>query len=208
MRKAETAAYATRTLRCMLAACVPMLAAAAPAANTAAGSAATRYTLDAAHSTLEYQFVQAGARNKGLFHKFAVTLSFSPSALPQSRLEVVVETASLDTGDQDRDDTMRSADLLDVAQYPQARFSATSITRTAAGYDAAGKLTIRGVTRVAHVPFTFRSSEQQGRSVGYLAGKLLLHRLDFGIGQGEWKSTDGVGNDVTVSYALQLLPAR
>jgi polyisoprenoid-binding protein YceI len=84
---------------------------------------------------------------------------------------------------------------------------ATQITRTATGFDAVGKLTIRGVARDQHIPFTFRTANEQGHAVGYLAGKTTIHRLDFGVGQGEWKSTEWVGNDVTVSYTLRLLAA-
>jgi polyisoprenoid-binding protein YceI len=165
-----------------------------------------RYTLDPAKSTLEFQFVQAGAQNKGKFVKFPVTLDFSPDSLGASKLDVTVDTTSLDTGDKERDDTLRSADLLDVAKYPQAHFISTQITKTSAGYDALGKLTIRGVTRDAHVPFTFRTAQEQGKSVGYLAGKTTIKRLDFGVGQGDWKSTEWVGNDVSVSYSLRLVP--
>jgi polyisoprenoid-binding protein YceI len=40
--------------------------------------------------------------------------------------------------------------------------------------------------------------------VGYMSGKTTLRRLDFGVGQGDWKATDQVGNDVGVSFALRL----
>jgi polyisoprenoid-binding protein YceI len=46
----------------------------------------------------------------------------------------------------------------------------------------------------------------QGRSVGYLAGRMTLKRLDFGVGQGQWQSTEWVGNDVTVRYSVELVP--
>ena len=48
---------------------------------------------------------------------------------------------------------------------------------------------------------------EQGASVGYMTGKVTIKRLDFGVGQGEWKATDQVGNDVVVSFALRLTSA-
>ncbi len=165
-----------------------------------------RYILDPAKSTLEYQFTQAGALNKGRFNRFAVTLDFSPDALSAARLDVVVETSSLDTGDRERDETLKGPDLFSIAKFPQSRFTSTQITRTANGYDAAGKLTLRGVTRDIHIPFTFRTTEEEGRTVGYLLGKTVLKRLDYAVGQGDWKSTEWVGNDVWVSYSLRLSP--
>jgi polyisoprenoid-binding protein YceI len=173
----------------------------------AADAAPARYTLDPAKSTFEYQFTQAGALNKGKFTKYTVTLDFSADSLATSKLDVVIDMNSLDTGDKERDDTLKSADLFAVAKYPQARFTSTQITKTASGYDAVGKLTIRGVSRDAHVPFSFRTADEQAKAAGYLLGKTTVKRLDFGVGQGDWKATDQVGNDVSVSYSLRLVPA-
>lgn len=169
-------------------------------AATGALAADAHYTLDPAKSTLEYQFTQAGALNKGKFTKYTVTLDVAADA--PSKLDVVIEMASLDTGDKERDDTLKTADLFSVAKFPQSHFTSTQITKTANGYDAAGKLTIRGVTKDVHVPFTFSAAN------GSLIGKVSLKRLDYGVGQGDWKATDQVGNDVTVSYALKLVPGH
>lgn len=183
-------------------------AAAAPAPAPATATAVvTRYTLDQARSTLEFAFTQAGALNKGHFGRFPVSMDFSADNLAASRLEVGVEVNSLDTGDKDRDDTLRGADLFSVAKFPQAHFSASQIVKTAAGFEASGKLTIRGVSRDTRVPFTFRTAPEAGAMVGYMNGKLTIRRLDFGVGQGDWKATDQVGNDVTVSFALRLTAA-
>jgi polyisoprenoid-binding protein YceI len=179
----------------------------AGAARAADAAPATRYTLDQTKSTLDFQFMQAGAQNKGKFTRFPVTLDFSPENLAGSKLDVVIEMASVDTGDKERDDTLKGADLFSVAKFPQAHFTSTQITKTANGYDAAGKLTIRGVSHDIHVPFTFKTADEQGKPAGYLLGKTTIKRLDFGVGQGEWKSTEWVGNDVAVSYSLRLVPA-
>jgi len=187
--------------------CVAVATSMAGIARAADTASVTHYTLDQAKSTLEFQFVQAGAQNKGKFTRSPVTLEFSPDNLAASKLDVVVETGSLDTGDKERDDTLKGADLLAVAKFPQARFTSTQITKTANGYDAAGKLTLRGVSRDIHVPFSFRTADEQGKPAGYLLGKTTLKRLDFGVGQGDWKSTEWVGNDVSVSYSLRLVPA-
>jgi polyisoprenoid-binding protein YceI len=176
-------------------------------ARAADAAPPTHYTLDQAKSTLEFQFVQAGAQNKGKISRLAVTLDFSADNPAASKLDVVVETGSLDTGDKERDDTLKGADLLAVAKFPQARFTSTQITKTANGYDAAGKLTLRGVSRDIHVPFSFKTADEQGKPVGYLLGKTAIKRLDFGVGQGDWKSTEWVGNDVAVSYSLRLTPS-
>jgi len=174
------------------------------AAGTASAPPITHYVLDAGKSSLEFTFQQAGAQNKGKFTRFAVNFDFSPDNLAGSRLEVTVEIGSLDTGDKERDDTLRGADLFAVAKFPQAHFAASQFNKTAGGYEALGKLTIRGVMRDARVPFTFRTADEHGVAVGYMSGKTTLRRLDFGVGQGEWNSTEWVGNEVGVSFALRL----
>jgi polyisoprenoid-binding protein YceI len=171
-------------------------------------AAATHYSIDPVKSSLEFQFVQAGAQNKGKFTKFPVTVDAAPDGSGVSRLDVTVEMGTLDSGDKERDDTLRGADLFDVAKFTQSRFTATQITKTANGFDALGKLTLRGVTRDQHVPFAFRTANEQGHAVAYLTGKTTIHRLDYGVGQGDWKSTDWVGSDVTVSYNVRLVAAQ
>lgn len=196
-----------RTFVLMLLLAATAAAAPPPAASPAANAAGRHYTLDPAKSTLEFTFLQAGAKNTGRFPRFQVSLDF-PGADPQGgRLEVTVEVAALDSGDKDRDETLKSDELFATAKYPQAHFVATRIVKTAGGYDAEGALTIRGVSRDAHVPFTFRETSEGGAGVAYMAGKTVVRRLDFGVGQGEWKATDQAGNEVTVSFNLRLISA-
>jgi len=175
--------------------------------TSVAGAAQALYSVDAAKSTLEFGFVQAGAHNTGRFPKLAVNFNFDTDNPAAARLEVTVEVAALDTGDQERDDTLREPDLFNVAKFPQAHFAASQISKTAAGYDASGTLLLRGVSRPMHVPFTLRSVTEQGRRVLYMTGKTLIRRLDFGVGQGDWKSTEWVGNEVTITFNLRLLAA-
>jgi polyisoprenoid-binding protein YceI len=198
---------ATRKLLVTAALAGATLATSWSAAAADAAASVAHYVLDPTKSTLEFTFTQAGAQNKGHFARFPVSFDFSPANLAASRLEVTVEVGSLDTGDEERDGTLRGADLLAVAKFPQAHYLATQITRTAAGFEAAGKLTLRGVTRELRVPFTFRTATENGVAVGYMSGKTTLQRLDFGVGQGDWKATDQVGNEVGVSFALRLSAA-
>jgi len=192
---------ASGALECGYTAAPPAAAPAAPAA------VASHYTLDPAKSSLEFTFLQAGAKNTGRFPRFAATLDCSGADPAGGRLEVTVEVTALDTGDKDRDDTLRSDDLFAVAKFPQAHFLATRIVKTAGGYEAEGALTIRGVTHDTKVPFTFREGSEGGAAVGYMTGKTVVRRLDFGVGQGDWKATDQAGNEVTVSFALRLTRA-
>lgn len=186
-----------------------LLAAALPtfAATSTAPAGVTHYTLDPTHSALKFQFKQAGADSQGRFRKFGVVLRFSDGNLDASKLEVTVDVNTIDTGDEERDDTLRGPELFNVAKFPQASFSASKISRVAAGrYEATGTLTIRDVARTVRVPFAFRTANEQGVSAGYMTGRVTINRLDFGVGQGEWKATDQVANEVEITFGLRLAP--
>jgi polyisoprenoid-binding protein YceI len=177
-------------------------AAAAGALATTALAGPTSYNADPAASRLEFTGVQAGADFKGVFHKFAATVNFEPEALADSRIDVQIDMSSEDSKDKDRDSTIRSADIFDVAHFPSAHYVTKSITKTAAGYSAVGSLTLRGVTKDVPIDFQFAAASAGAK----LEGTAKLKRLDFGVGQGDWKSTDQIADAVRVSFSLTLKP--
>ena len=165
-----------------------------------AGAADAGYTADAASSRLAFTGVQAGAEFTGVFRKFTATVEFSPDALAAAHIDVLIDLSSEDSGDKDRDGTMRGADVFDVAHFPTAHYLAKSFARTASGYTAVGSLTLHGVTKEVPIAFKFAPAGA-GAS---LSGTALLKRLDFGVGRGDWKNTDWVADTVKVSFSLSL----
>jgi len=151
-------------------------------------------------SELRFRATQAGARFEGRFADFDASIVFDERDLAGSRFDVTITLASTDTRDADRDGVLKGPDFFHVGRYPQARFVATKFRRTGTGYVADGELTLRGVTRPVAVGFTLARSG----SGATLTGSALLRRLDFGVGQGEWRSTDSVGNEVEVLFTLKL----
>ena len=167
-----------------------------------AGGPAIRYAADPGTSRLEFSGVQAGAEFKGVFHKFTATINFAPDALTDARFDVEIDLNSLDTMDEDRDSTMRGADIFDVAHFPTAHYVTRSFIKTTSGYTAIGALTLRGVTKDVPIDFQFAATGGGAK----LSGAAKLKRLDFSVGQGDWKSTKSVADDVNVSFALLLKP--
>lgn len=179
-----------------------------PVASAAAPAPAVKYTLDPAGSMLRFSFEQAGAANNGRFGKFTSDITFSADNLNASKIDTTVDVTSLDTGDKERDDTLKGADLFDVAKFPKARFVSSKITLAGASrYEAQGKLTIRNVTKDVKLPITFQTKQERGKLVGFMTGRLTIKRLEYGVGQGEWKSTEWVKDDVLVSFSLKLIPS-
>jgi cytochrome b561/polyisoprenoid-binding protein YceI len=172
-------------------------------------SAATAYAVDPAASKLGFVVTQSEGDVIGQFGKFQASIAFAPEDLPGSRFDVTVDTTSVDTGDDERDTAIKDVDLLDVAKHPAARFVSTSFRHKGGNqYEATGKLTLRGVTRDIRLPFTWQPAQQAGRKAAHLEGETTVNRLDFGVGQGDWKETDLVGNAVKVRYSLTLTPGR
>jgi polyisoprenoid-binding protein YceI len=170
-------------------------------AMCAAGAAAS-YTADPQQSRLEFVGVQAGAEFKAAFHKFTAAVDFAPDALASSRFDVQIELNSVDSKDKDRDTTIRGPDIFDVAHWPTAHYLTRSFTKSAVGFTAIGALTLRGVTKDVQIDLQFTPVAAGAK----LEGSAKLKRLDFGAGQGDWKSTEEVADAVKVNFVLLLKP--
>lgn len=174
----------------------------APKGTTAV--AATKYVQAATGSSLVFGFDQAGAASEGSFKKFTTALSYDEKNLAASTLNVTVQIDSIDTQDADRDTTLKSADLLDASKHPTATFVANSLEKTASGIQAVGKLTLRGVTKDLRLPLTIKPA-----AAGLeLSGATSIKRLDYGVGQGDWKSTESVGDEIKLTYKVALAKAK
>ena len=179
----------------------PVLRAAGP---TAASPSA--WTADPARSTLEFTFVQAGAKSTGRFARFTANIDFTAANPGAGRFDVNVDIGSVDTRDKDRDTQLRAPELFDVMKFPRAQFEAGSFVAKGDTFEGSGKLTLRGVSRDVPLTFTFATLTESGQPVAYLKGTATLKRLQFGVGQGEWKSTEWVEDDVQVAFDLRLQP--
>jgi polyisoprenoid-binding protein YceI len=182
-----------------------LLTGSASAADPAGGApGGTKYQQANSGSSLTFTFTQLDAASTGQFKTFATELRYDEAHPEQGSLVVRVMIDSLDTQDGERDGTLKGADLFDAKKYPAATFAANSLVRNATGgLEAVGKLTIRGVSRDLRLPITLKPTANGME----LSGQTTIKRLDFGVGQGEWKSTDSVGDDVKIQYKVALVKA-
>ncbi|HEX5057282.1 MAG TPA: YceI family protein [Gammaproteobacteria bacterium] len=170
----------------------------------ATDTAAADWRLLPAKSSLVFIFGQAGTDEKGQFHSFPSQLKFGADALEQSGFDVKVDMKSVDTGDKDRDEILLSKDMFDVKQWPQAHFKTFKIEKHGENeYQADAELTIRDQTRPLPFPFRLVISEEQGKQVFRLQSEVTFNRLDFGVGQGEWKATTWIPDPVKVIVDIQ-----
>src|SRR5712672_1944753 len=116
--------------------------------NTTA-AATTTWNIDPAHSVAEFKVKHMMISNvKGQFAKVSGVLTLDESELTNSRVEAVIEAASLETREAQRDAHLKSADFFDVEKFPTLSFKSTRIGPVRNGeISVEGGLTIRGVTR-------------------------------------------------------------
>ncbi len=172
------------------------------AALAVAAGQPVKYVLDPGSSLLRFNFEQAGANNTGRFGKYAADVVFSADNLAASKIDVSIDVASLDTGDKERDDTLKGADLFDTTKFPKARFVSSKITMNGAGrYEATGKLTIRNVTKDFKLPITFQTKEEKGKTGGI--PRRSRDREASGIRRGSGRmEVDGVGEGRRARHLL------
>jgi polyisoprenoid-binding protein YceI len=159
-------------------------------------------------SSLVFTATQEGAEFAGRFHKFSVSLETHPTADGVALLAIssIIQLGSVDTQYQDRDDTLIQEDWFNVAVWPEARFSSTTITATGNGrFVADGELSLRDVRQA--VPVILELTIEDNGERGTLRGTAQLNRLEFGVGQGDWASTEWVGDVVEVEFDLYILRA-
>jgi polyisoprenoid-binding protein YceI len=174
---------------------------------------AMRWNIDPTHTSIEFSVKHLGiATVRGRFRKFDAVAEAGPDG-QLKRVEATIEAASVDTGVDQRDDHLRSADFFDVAKFPQIRFLSTRIEPKGAGESLiTGDLTLRGVTRP--VNFTL---EQGGaikdpwgnqRVASTATGK--LSRKEWGLIWNQLLELGGVAvsDEVKFTFEVQVVAAQ
>ncbi len=151
-------------------------------------------------SDVVFTATQYGQDFEGVFEIFDGKINFHPEDLESSSVHIVIDVASINTGSDERDVQAVSADWFNVDTYPKAEFSAHKFSKDANGeYVAYGNLSLRGVLLPVEFPF-FLDIEGDRAT---MQGHVTLSRLDFGIGQREWQSTDTIGGRVDVKIKIE-----
>ena len=150
-------------------------------------------------SRIDFSASWAGQPVQGHFKSWTADILFSPDALDRSRLTVSIDMTSASTGDDQRDSSLPGEDFFSAAAHPAATFSAVKFRKTGEGHFVAdGILDLRGVKQAVSLPFTLKIEGDTASARGATA----LDRTLFGVGQGDWASTDQIPAKVTVSFAL------
>ena len=153
--------------------------------------------LDAAKSNVGIVFKQMNVPVDAKFKKFNASIDYNSSKPETSKATVDIDVASFDLGDPEYNKEVLKKEWFNAGQFPKASFVSTSMKAGANGkLDVIGNLTIKGKTIVTSFPL---SVKKEGTNQVF-DGSLPIKRLAFNIGDGEWKDTGMVADEVVIKF--------
>ncbi|MGA4669910.1 YceI family protein [Propionibacteriaceae bacterium Y1923] len=171
------------------------------------------FTLDPSHSRLGFVTRHAMVTKvRGAFNDIEGTATGDGQNPAEASVKVVAQAASFNTGNETRDDHVRSADFLDVEKYPTVTFESTKVEVVDDNtLSITGDLTIKDVTKPVTIPFEFNGQAQDpfgNTRIGF-EGKSKISRKDWGLTWNAALETGGVlvSDDITLEIEISAIKA-
>lgn len=166
-----------------------VLAACLTAAAGAPGRAADRFVIDPQHSNIVFLVNHLGySRMVGQFQEFSGEFNFDHGAPANGSVAVAIQTASVDTDHEKRDEHLRSPDFFNAAEFPEMTFESTALEKTGDNTGRiSGDLTLLGVTKPVTLDVTFNKvaphplPQYGGVMVAGFSARGTLERSAFGM---------------------------
>lgn len=169
------------------------------------------WDIDTAHSTVGFSVRHMMISTvHGSFGKYTASISIDDADVTKSTAHIEIDAASISTGNDKRDEHLRSADFFDVAHFPNLVFDSTRVERK--GPDALsllGNLTIKNVTHPVVLNVSGLTGEVKDPWGGTRRGATAttkISRKDFGLSWNKALETGGVvvGDEVTIQLEVEL----
>lgn len=166
------------------------------------------WVIDPFHTTIGFSVRHAMvAKVRGSFEEYAGSFTIDGENLANSTAELTIQAASINTRTPDRDAHLKSADFLDVENYPTITFVATGVTTDGDDIIVTGDLTIHGVTQPVDVTYSFvgLSTDPFGNNKIGFEGSAKISRKDFGLTYNAALETGGVliGDDIKLNFDVE-----
>ena len=173
---------------------------------------ASTWTIDPDHSNVGFKVKHLMVSNvKGSFEKHAGTVEINDKDITKSKVEVSIDTNSINTNVQKRDEHLRSADFFDVAKYPAMTFVSKKVAKAGKGrLKVTGDLTLHGVTKQVVLdvePLSRESKDPWGNIRRGTTATTKIDRKDFGLTWNKGLETGGVlvGDEVTITLEIEMI---
>lgn len=170
-----------------------------------------KYQIDPSHSTAGFSIKHMMiAKVHGAFEKMSGQLEWDSANPSQSRVDVRIEAASINTGEAQRDTHLKSKDFFEVETYPEITFKSTRVEGKPGDLKVTGDLTIHGVTRPVTLDVEGPSEEMKdpwGNVKIGASATTKIKRKDFGLAWNAALEAGGVlvGDDVNISLDVQFV---
>ena len=165
------------------------------ASTTAVADITGDYTIDTSHSSLAFTARHAMVTKvRGQFRDFTGTARIDTAEPKNSSVTLNIQTASIDTGNEDRNGHLKSGDFFDVENNPEITFVSTDVSRDGSDWTIAGDLTIKGITKPVTIDFEETGSARDpfgNLRVGF-EGSTTVNRKDWGLSWNAALETGGV----------------
>ncbi len=168
------------------------------------------WVIDTEKSSVVFTATQQGAPIEGRFGKFTGDIRFDANRPGESTATIKIQLASVDSQSPDRDGSLIGADWFATESFPESIYTVSKFEKNnEKQYLARGELSLRDVKKPLDLPLTITfSTDSVGNQVALAEGEVTLNRLDFGVGQGEWKDTQSVGNPVKVKVSVTAVQSK
>jgi polyisoprenoid-binding protein YceI len=183
-------------------------------AMAASAIAADTYVVDKNHSEAKFEIRHLMSKVSGKFDEFSATVTGDPATTTDATVQFAMKTASVNTGNGDRDKHLRTPDFFDAEKFPEITFKSTSIKATPKKnvYDVTGDLTMRGVTKRVTLPVELLGfgKDPWGNTRAGFTIKTTLNRKDYGINWNKALDEGGylLSDDVDVTINLEAVKQK
>jgi polyisoprenoid-binding protein YceI len=162
----------------------------------------TTWVVDPVHSNVGFKVRHLLTPVSGQFDDFSGTIVYDAEDPSSSSVEMVVQSASIDTDNERRDGHLRSADFFDVENHPTLSFQSKKVVKLGDNLAVTGDLTIRGVTREVTLPVQVLGV--LGDKAGF-ATEFTIDRQDYGVSWNRALDQGGtiLGDEVTVELSFE-----
>jgi polyisoprenoid-binding protein YceI len=180
-----------------------------PAQAQAQPHSPTRQKLLPAQSSIGFVTRQMGVPVDGVFRAFDAQVAFDPKQPAAATINFTIDLGSASIGTTETEAELRKAEWFHTAKFPQATFRSSAVKVVGAGrYEVIGTLAIKGRSQPVTVPVTMVQTDGSPGTFPTITtvatGAFVLKRLDFQLGDGDWKDTSIVANEVQVKFKLTL----
>lgn len=173
-------------------------------AGSVAGVHAAPLKTEQAKSGVSAVFKQMNVPVEAPFRTFAANIDYDPAKPAAAKASVEITTASFDIGDAMYNKEVAKKEWFNSAQFPKATFVSTGIAPAGAGkLTVSGTLTMKGKSAKVSFPLTVKADGAKH----VFEGQLPIKRLAFNIGEGEWKDTSMVADEVVIKFRVTAAPA-